>query len=355
MPSLKVVENKNIQQADSTFTVKEYSDLISKTLESSLNGTGRLLRVQGILGELKNGNNYPDYYTTLTDPFDKKTIIETVIPKTMVSPEDRGAECIVHGFAAAKNFGGKTSVQIKASSVEFFEESDDDSSAVTKRNLLIEELLNISRPGLKEIPGKINNLFVIYPRSGIVFEDFNGQLVPGTVRSINARPTAMTDPADITRAIAEAAAVNPDIVAIIRGGGNEFSFAALSDPDVARNWAELKPFKISALGHTENRTLIDYISDVSLNVPADAGRFLANHTAGAMEKEEFLAEIKKQAQEIGSLRAQLAAGRNSFPKGNAASYDYKRRGLSAFEKGLITILAAVAVIVIILLALLNGP
>ena len=354
MQELRVIKGKNetkeTPQADA-FTVREYSDLVNKTFEAHLNGSGRILCVRGILGELKNGNNYPNYYTTLADSLDRKTVIETVIPKTMVRPEDKGAECVIRGFAAVKNVGGKTSVQITASSVEFFKESDDISSGAAEKNFLIEELLGISRSEARMIPEKINGLFVIHPRSGMVLKDFKEQL--GNIgTAVTERPTVMTDPADIINAVKEAAAAHPGVVAIIRGGGPDISFAALSDQMVARAWAELKPFKISALGHTENRTLLDYISDVSLNVPADAGRFLSRHVEGAREKDRLLAEIKKQAQEIGSLKTQLSgtdrtAKTWTAPEGyrRGSSYESKDNDIVIIITGLIVAAIAIAVLI----------
>ena len=121
---------------------------------------------------------------------------------------------------------------------------------------------------------------------------------------------------------------------------------------VARAWAELKPFKISVLGHTENRTLLDYISDVSLNVPADAGRFLSRHVEGAREKDRLLAEIKKQAQEIGSLKTQLAgtdrtAKTWTAPEGyrRGGSYESKDNDIVIIITGLIVAAIAIAVLI----------
>ena len=67
---------------------------------------------------------------------------------------------------------------------------------------------------------------------------------------------------------------NPSILVIARGGGENFN--TFNDIDIINTLKELDCFTISAIGHSNNISLVDIISNAKFSTPSSAGMYLNN-------------------------------------------------------------------------------
>jgi Exonuclease VII, large subunit len=113
-------------------------------------------------------------------------------------------------------------------------------------------------------------LSIIHSTSGQVSGDFQHEI--GKVADlvdVESIPVNMTNPAAITEAIE---AAEGDVLAIIRGGGPVEQFRVFEDPRVLNALAcKNNVYRVLGLGHTNNTTLLDVISDFAARTPSLAG------------------------------------------------------------------------------------
>lgn len=87
---------------------------------------------------------------------------------------------------------------------------------------------------------------------------------------------------------------NFDIVLIARGGGNELEFDVFNEFEVLKAWNDIASYKMSALGHAPNVTLLDFLSDKYFITPTKAAEFIT----GRLTESEILKEISELKQKL---------------------------------------------------------
>lgn len=80
----------------------------------------------------------------------------------------------------------------------------------------------------------------------------------------------MTNKDEIVRAI-ENANHKADIIAVIRGGGDDSQFEAFNNMSVITALSKSSGYRILGLGHSQDRTLLELVCDYSANTPTAAG------------------------------------------------------------------------------------
>ena len=86
-------------------------------------------------------------------------------------------------------------------------------------------------------------------------------------------PVALNDPVSIARGISEAHAARPDLIVVMRGGGDPASFLAFREPvviDVLGTAVASVP-TIVAIGHAEDTLELDEIATWTVSTPTAAG------------------------------------------------------------------------------------
>ncbi len=73
-----------------------------------------------------------------------------------------------------------------------------------------------------------------------------------------------------------------EIICLVRGGGGYLE--RFDDPDLAEQLVNLPKYLISALGHTDDVTLVEKIADKSLPVPAALGHYLTSIVEESSER-----------------------------------------------------------------------
>jgi exonuclease VII large subunit len=146
-------------------------------------------------------------------------------------------------------------------------------------------------------------LSVIHATSGQVSGDFRHEIMKvADVVDVEDLPVNMTNPAAIAAAIEAAAG---DVLAIIRGGGPAEQFSVFEDPRVINALAgKHNVYRVLGLGHTNNTTLLDVISDFAAKTPSLAGGHIREQIEWHVHP--WLALRSEQARNS-ALKAQMTA------------------------------------------------
>ena len=169
---------------------------------------------------------------------------------------------------------------------------------------------------------KIANM---YGHNAIVQRDFNEGLDVSQnqfdIQDFNCNITSATS---ITGKLAEVASQNFDLIALVRGGGDQQSFEVFNDIALANAFVDLEAITITAIGHTVNETLLDKLADRRFHLPHDYGAGLhlivnklieEKSNSRAILIEEVKKDVTKQFEEqVKTLTDQLGNKNKEFIK-----------------------------------------
>lgn len=102
---------------------------------------------------------------------------------------------------------------------------------------------------------------------------------------------------------------NLDVIVITRGGGSSEDLSVFNDKDLIEKVFLAKTPIISAIGHKIDTTLLDLVSDVSLQTPTEAGSYIiADYTDIRTNSQKIMArmrEILENQVRVSSLKLKL--------------------------------------------------
>lgn len=133
-----------------------------------------------------------------------------------------------------------------------------------------------------------------------VREDFKGALRGVEAVSVRDVTVAMDDPAAIAAALRNA---QEDVVALVRGGGDDREFMVFEAQEVLAALGECRGFRLLGLGHSGNRTLADCVADHAAPTPADAGRFVRERVLEARRRGDEARRMEDMRRRIAVLEA----------------------------------------------------
>lgn len=165
----------------------------------------------------------------------------------------------------------------------------------------------------------------IYGNNAIVQRDFNEGLdVSQNQFDIQDFNCNITSARSITAKLAEVASQNFDLIALVRGGGDQQSFEVFNDIALANAFIDLEAITITAIGHTVNETLLDKLADRRFHLPHDYGAGLhlivnklieEKSNSRAILIEEVKKDVTKQFEEqVKTLTDQLGNKNKEFTK-----------------------------------------
>lgn len=227
------------------------------------------IKVKGRLGHLNQLSNQSYYKAYYKVPLrDELNTVFLDIPKELI-PDPvsfSNRDVVVSGFIKVK--------VLQSSALEFridvshIETLQDVSLEIVKKERNIIDLLNKYKSRTHQFPERDSyTICVIHPRSGTVLQDFTRNIGNLDKVDIKPIPTNIQSPESIIQSIKQA---EGDIVVIIRGGGDEVDFDVFNDLNVIDAWISLPSFRISAIGHSKDRTYLDIFSDRSCDTPTAA-------------------------------------------------------------------------------------
>lgn len=239
-----------------------------------------LVGVTGTLGMVRE-TKYPKHYgIELRDAAGE--ILYLDIPKSL-NPECMTGQMVeAWGFL---KFNRNMQVTLKVTRIQL---ADYIPPEVLKEGLSIRAIFQKQNQGYDDFPFFEGfSISLIHGVSSLVREDFEHQL---SGVELEYCPANMKEPTSIAQAIEEATG---DIVVIVRGGGNEGDFEVFNNPDILEAWREKFAFKISALGHSQNFTLLDRLSHKVCETPTAAGQYLQEK----IEEKQAIRQWQERAKE----------------------------------------------------------
>lgn len=173
---------------------------------------------------------------------------------------------------------------------------------------------------LKDEKVKVAN---IYGNNAIVQKDFSEGLdVSSQYFDVDNHSCNITSSTAIISTLKEISALDYDIVALVRGGGDRQSMETFNDLSLSELFITMKPITVTAIGHTVDETLLDKLADKRFHLPHDYGAGL--HTIAEKLSHErsnsralLIDEVKKDvtkqfSEQLETLEKQLKKKNEEF-------------------------------------------
>lgn len=163
----------------------------------------------------------------------------------------------------------------------------------------------------------------IYGNNAIVQKDFSEGLdVSQKYFDISDHNCNITSSTAIISKLNELSALNYDIIALVRGGGDRQSMETFNDIRLSKLFISIKPVTITAIGHTVDETLLDKLADKRFHLPHDYGAGLHSiaeklsherSNSRALLIDEVKKDVTKQfSEQVETLEKQLKKKNEEF-------------------------------------------
>jgi len=163
----------------------------------------------------------------------------------------------------------------------------------------------------------------IYGNNAIVQKDYlEGLDVSLLYFDIDNYSCNITSSTAIISTLKEISALNYDIVALVRGGGDRQSMETFNDLTLSELFIEMKPVTVTAIGHTVDETLLDKLADKRFHLPHDYGAGLhaiaeklshERSNSRALLIDEVKKDVTKQfSKQVETLEKQLKKKNEEF-------------------------------------------
>nr|WP_314492092.1 exodeoxyribonuclease VII large subunit [uncultured Chryseobacterium sp.] len=163
----------------------------------------------------------------------------------------------------------------------------------------------------------------IYGNNAIVQKDFfEGLDVSRKYFDISDHSCNITSSTAIISKLNEVSALDYDIIALVRGGGDRQSMETFNDVTLSEIFIKMKMITVTAIGHTVDETLLDKLADKRFHLPHDYGAGL--HTIAEKLSHErsnsralLIDEVKKDvtkqfSEQVETLEKQLKKKNEEF-------------------------------------------
>lgn len=165
----------------------------------------------------------------------------------------------------------------------------------------------------------------IYGNNAIVHKDFSEGLdVSGQYFEIDDHSCNITSSTAIISKLKDISALDYDVVALVRGGGDRQSMETFNNIPLSELFIELNTVTITAIGHTVDETLLDKLADKRFHLPHDYGAGLhaiaeklahERSNSRALLIDEVKKDVSKQfTEQVKTLTEQLSKRNEEFQK-----------------------------------------
>lgn len=163
----------------------------------------------------------------------------------------------------------------------------------------------------------------IYGNNAIVQKDFSEGLdVSLQYFDVDNHSCNITSSTAIISTLKEISALDYDIVALVRGGGDRQSMETFNDLNLSELFITMKPITVTAIGHTVDETLLDKLADKRFHLPHDYGAGLhaiaeklshERSNSRALLIDEVKKDVTKQfSEQVETLEKQLKKKNDEF-------------------------------------------
>lgn len=288
----------------------------------------KVIQVKGIFKKSGNANYSGFYYNTLKDEAADYSIT-LVTPVLLHNKLDDNKTIDCNGFISRRldKYGR---IEIRIHLVELLaERANRFSDEETKKILLINKKIEL---GFKDLDAHIksrifNNetitIKVVMGKSGIIDSDIKkGMQSSSSLFNIEYHRVSLSAPNDIVAMIKSLDTPQTDLICVARGGGEHLE--TFEDFDICQVILECKTIIASAIGHAENVTLFEKLSDKKFITPTQFGNYLKeiyDHTIEELQRskaklvqdvtQQLSANFKKQ---VDNLNEQLKLSKQLHEK-----------------------------------------
>lgn len=163
----------------------------------------------------------------------------------------------------------------------------------------------------------------IFGNNAIVQKDFSEGLdVSLQYFVVDNHSCNITSSTAIISTLKEISALDYDIVALVRGGGDRQSMETFNDLSLSELFISMRPITVTAIGHTVDETLLDKLADKRFHLPHDYGAGLhaiaeklshERSNSRALLIDEVKKDVTKQfSEQVETLEKQLKKKNDEF-------------------------------------------
>jgi exodeoxyribonuclease VII large subunit len=298
--------------------------------------TGRYaspVQVRGVYRK-KPGRDYNGFwYDELQDERVPQCKLDVRIPGALRTSVQDGQVVSLLGVLVAESAGGRLRLVFNASRAEVEERVQDE--ALQERLSLLRRRTELGRRDVhgalraKLLKGEQPFVVVVLGAASVVRGDIEAALGPaaGHYRVMWVE-TNTGSVQSLAGSLREAAAMGPDLLAVVRGGGS--GLEVFSNVEVARAALEARCPVVSAVGHSADWSLLDEVSDWRLETPSRLGQWL-REVAEQVSVERALSVAAAQ-REAEAIRKELEATRKELEAVRSEREAFRIRLRQALEE-----------------------
>jgi hypothetical protein len=288
----------------------------------------KIINVRGIFKKTGTLNYSGYYYNRLKDEASDNYI--TLVTSALMHNQIEDNKTIeFKGFITRKTTN-KGSIEIIINLIELLSERVNKFSAEeSKKILLINKKVDI---GFKDLDALIKNkifnnkqisIKVILGKAGIIDSDIKkGMEEAIALYDIEYHRISLSSPEQIINKIESLDVPGTDLICVARGGGDNLN--VFDDLDICESILDRKTMIASAIGHAENITLFEKLSDKKFITPTQFGNYLKEiYNSTVEEFEQSKAKLAKDittqlsanyGKQIQNLNDQLVASKTLYEK-----------------------------------------
>ena len=267
-------------------------------------GTLGMVGVTGRLG-LVRVSNYPTFYgVELRDSTGSGDPLFLDIPRGLQPKDLEGKEVEAFGFLHSKKGLKSTALQVSRLKL-----ASDLNPVQIEEDKALRAIFGKANAGPDAFPlgGELLISF-LHGITSAVKADFLGQMQDLPPKYMEAVEVNLRDPGSIAEGVRRA---RGNVVCLLRGGGADGDFEVFNHLHLLEAWRDKAAFKITALGHTQNTTLLDRFSHKVSKTPTEAGTWIMGQLIAQQEREhwrEAALEAGKATQKASEDAAQKLQG-----------------------------------------------
>lgn len=273
-------------------TVKQFNEYIKSSLKHD--PIFQQLYLRGEVANYRYSHNH--LYFSLKEGED---IIDCVIyyylDKNINTDFESGDQIEVHGNLNFNNYSSRLIINV--SKIEEVGISEDYKLFLKLKKAFIDKGY-FDPENKKDLPKLPKNIGLITSKDGAAVEDFLNVInqVPNDI-TISFYPVKVQGKSavnEILNAFSFLDKKNLDLIVITRGGGSKEDLGVFNNPEIVEKVYSLKTPIVSAIGHKIDQTLIDLVSDLSLQTPTEAASVIVrDYSYLFKDMENIFSKIRK--------------------------------------------------------------
>ncbi len=263
------------------------------------------INVEGEISNFKNNISGHMYFTLKDEKSSISCIAFKEQAESIAFVPKNGMFVVVHGDVGVYEAYGK--YQIYVQNIKISEEEGEEYKKLKdlKEKLLKEGIFNLETK--KEIPKFPKKIGVIAAKNSAAIEDvlkiISSRFPVTKIKVYFSIMQGEKAAKSIIKSLNKAEEEKLDVLILARGGGSQEDLKVFDDEELVRRIFKFKLPLVSAIGHENNWSLIDFVADLRASTPSNAAELVCPHIENLLERVEqnkflFKKYIKNKVEEI---------------------------------------------------------